>query len=48
MIKSTKPKMGNKANIPSEDASIPLGKKKKAVRGDGKGGRDLDGKVDRG
>jgi hypothetical protein len=41
-------KMVNKLKGPSKEASIPLGREKKAITGDGmEGGRDLGGKVDR-
>ena len=40
--------MVNKLKGPSKEASIPLGREKKAITGDGmEGGRDLGGKVDR-
>ena len=38
--------MVNKLKCPSEDASVPLGREKKAITS-GKGGRDLGGKVSR-
>jgi hypothetical protein len=46
-IQSTELKKLNKLKCPSEDASVPLGRKKKAITS-GKGGRDLGGKVDAG
>ena len=46
-IQSTELKKVNKLKCPSEDASVPLGREKKAITS-GEGGRDLGGKVDRG
>jgi hypothetical protein len=46
-IQSTKLKKFNKLNGPSEDASIPLEREKKAFTS-GERRRDLRGKVDRG
>jgi hypothetical protein len=37
----------NKLKCPSEDASVPLGREKKAITS-WEGGKDLGGKVDRG
>ena len=45
-IQSTELKNLNKLKCPSEDASVPLGKEKKAIT-NGEGGRDLGWKVDR-
>ena len=46
-ITSTEFKKVNKLKCPSEDASVPLGREKKAnTRGEG--GRDIGGKVERG
>jgi hypothetical protein len=45
-IQSTELKKVNKLKCPSEDASVPLGREKKANTS-GEGGRDLGGKVDR-
>ena len=45
-IQSTELKKVNKLKCPSEDASVPLGREKKAVMGE-EGGRDLSGKGDR-
>jgi hypothetical protein len=45
-IHSTGLKNLNKLKCPSEDASIPLGREKKAIT-IGEGGRDLGEKVDR-
>ena len=42
-IQSTELKKTNKLKGPSEDASVPLGREKKAITS-GKGGRDLDEK----
>jgi hypothetical protein len=44
---ATELKKVNKLKGPSEDASIPLGREKKAITS-GEDGRDLEGKVDRG
>jgi hypothetical protein len=44
-IQSTEFKRLNKLKCPSEDASVPLGREKKAIIS-GEGGRDLGGKVD--
>ena len=44
-IQSTEFKRLNKLKCPSEDASVPLGREKKAITS-GEGGRDLGGKVD--
>jgi hypothetical protein len=44
-IQSTEFKKVKKVKCPSEDASIPLGREKKAITR-GKGGRDLGEKVD--
>mgnify|MGYP006914893019 CR=1 FL=1 len=44
-IQSTELKKVNKLKCPSEDASVPLGREKKAITS-GEGGRDLGGKVD--
>jgi hypothetical protein len=44
-VKSTELKKVNKLKCPSEDASVPLGKEKKAITS-GEGGRDLGWKVD--
>ena len=41
------PKKVNKLKCPSEDASVSLGREKKATTS-GEGGRDLGGKVDGG
>ena len=46
-IQSTELKKVNKLKGPSEDASVPLGREKKAITS-GEGGRDLGGKVDGG
>jgi hypothetical protein len=46
-IQSTEFKKVNKLKSPSEDASISLGREKKAITS-GEGGRDLGGKVDGG
>ena len=46
-MQSTELKNVNKLKYPSEDASIPLGKGKKATTRWGEGRRDLGGKVDR-
>ena len=46
-IQSTELKKLNKLKCPSEDASVPLGREKKAITS-GEGGRDLGGKVDGG
>jgi hypothetical protein len=43
-IQFTEPKKVNKMKCPSEDASVPLGREKKAITS-GEGGRDLGGKV---
>ena len=43
-IQSTELKKVNKLKCPSEDASVPLGREKKAITS-GEGGRDLGGKV---
>jgi hypothetical protein len=43
-IQSTELKKVNKLKCSSKDASVPLGKEKKAITS-GKGGRDLGGKV---
>jgi hypothetical protein len=45
-IQSTELKKVNKLMGPSEDASVPLGREKKANRS-GNGGRNLGGKVER-
>ena len=45
-IQSTEFKRLNKLKCPSEDASVPLGREKKAITSS-EGGRDLGGKVDR-
>jgi hypothetical protein len=45
-IQSTELKKVNKLKCPSEDASVPLGRQKKAITS-GEGGTDLGGKVDR-
>ena len=45
-IQPTEFKRLNKLKCPSEDASVPLGREKKAITS-GKGGRDLGGKVDK-
>ena len=37
----------NKLKCPSEDASVPLGREKKAITS-GEGGRNLGGKIDGG
>ena len=42
-IQSTELKKVNKLKCPSEDASVPLGREKKAITS-GEGGRDLGGK----
>jgi hypothetical protein len=51
MIQATKLKKLNTMKCPSEDTSVPFGRKKKEITsGEGgkeKGGRDLGGKVDR-
>ena len=44
-IQSTELKKLNKLKCPSEDASVPLGREKKAITS-GEGGRDLGGKVE--
>ena len=44
-IQSTELKKLNKRKCPSEDASVPLGREKKAITS-GEGGRDLGRKVD--
>jgi hypothetical protein len=44
-IQSTKLKKANKLKFPSEDASVPLRREKKAITS-GEGGRDLGWKVD--
>ena len=44
-IQSTELKKVNKLKCPNEDASVPLGREKKAITS-GEGGRDLRGKVD--
>ena len=44
-IQSTELKKVNKLKCPSEDASVPLGREKKAITS-GEGGRDLVGKVE--
>jgi hypothetical protein len=44
-IQSTELKKVNKLKYSSEDATVPLGRKKKPITS-GKGGRDLGGKVD--
>jgi hypothetical protein len=44
-IPSTELKKVNKLKCPSEEASVPLGREKKAITS-GEGGRDLGGKVD--
>ena len=44
-IQSTELKKVNKLKGPSEDASVPLGREKKAITS-GEGGRDLGGNVD--
>ena len=46
-IQSTELKKLNKLKCPSEDASVTVGRKKKAITS-GEGGRDLGWKVDRG
>jgi hypothetical protein len=46
-IQSTELKKVNKLKCPSEDASVPLGREKKAITSGG-GGRDLGEKVDGG
>ena len=47
-IQSTELKKANKLKGPSEDASIPFVREKKAITGRGKeGGRDLNGKGNR-
>ena len=43
-IQSTELKKVNKLKCPSEDASVPLGREKKAITS-GEGGRDQRGKV---
>ena len=43
-IQSTELKKVNKLKGPSEDASVPLGREKKAITS-GEGGRDLGGNV---
>ena len=43
-IQSTELKKVNKLKCPSEDASVPLGREKKAITS-GEGGKDLGGKV---
>ena len=45
-IQSTEFKRLNKLKCPSEDASVPLGREKKAITS-GEGGRDLQGNMDR-
>ena len=44
-IQSTELKKFNKLKCPGEDASVPLGREKKAITS-GEGGRDLGRKVD--
>jgi hypothetical protein len=44
-MQSTEFKRFNKLKSPSEDALVPLGRKKRAITS-GKGGRDLGWKVD--
>ena len=44
-IQSTELKKVNKLKGPSEDASVPFGREKKAITS-GEGERDLEGKVD--
>jgi hypothetical protein len=44
-IQSTELKKLNKLKCPSEDASVTVGRKKKAITS-GEGGRNLGGKVD--
>ena len=44
-IQSTELKKVNKLKCPSEDASVPLGREKKAITS-GEGGRDLGGKAE--
>jgi hypothetical protein len=44
-IQSTELKKLNRLKAPSEDASVPLGREKKAITS-GEGGRDLGGKMD--
>ena len=46
-IQATGLKKFSKLKCPSEDASVPLEREKKAIIS-GEGGRDLGGKVDRG
>jgi hypothetical protein len=46
-IQSTELKKFNKLKCPSEDASVPLGREKKAIRS-GEGGKELEEKVDGG
>jgi hypothetical protein len=46
-IQSTELNMFSKVKCPSEDASVPLGREKKAITS-WEGGRDLGGKVDGG
>jgi hypothetical protein len=46
-IQSTELKKFNKLKCPSEDASVPLGREKKAITG-WEEGMDLGGKMDRG
>jgi hypothetical protein len=46
-IQSTELRKVNKLNGPSDDATVPLGRKKKAITSED-GRRDLRGKVDRG
>ena len=45
-IQSTELKKVNKLQCPSEDASVPLGREKKAITS-GEGGRDLERKCTR-
>ena len=44
-IQSTEPKKFSKLECPSEDASVPLGREKKAITS-GEGGRNLGGEGD--
>ena len=44
-IQSTESKRLNKLKCPSEDASVPLGREKKAITSREGGGRDLGRKV---
>ena len=46
-IQSTELKKVNKLKCPSEDASVPFGREKKATTS-GEGGRGLGGKVEQG